>query len=762
MQSVLPSLVELLFKYRPVVFDRGEFGFGAGRPAVLVVLGLGLLGAGVLWSYRRIGGRTTPRGRVLLIALRGAALALLLVLLLRPVLVVSTAVPERNAVGILLDGSVSMALSDEGEGRESRAAIQARLFGDPGVPVPAALAERFQLRWFRFARGAERIGDPALVTPTGGRSDLGLALDDARRDLGAVPLAALVLVSDGADNADSSVTRAVLAAAAAGIPVHTVMIGRDRLHRDLELVRLDAPRATLTGSNVLVEALVRQSGAVGDSAELVVEEDGRIVARRRFATPGDGQATAVRLPVALSELGARTVTARVTPIEGEAVTRNNERRLLVSVVDREERILYFEGEPRFEFAFLRRAAEPDSNLRVVGLQRTARNKYLRLGVEDSLDLLGGFPRSREELYRYRGLILGSVEASEFTGDQLRMVGDFVSRRGGGLLLLGGRRAFTEGGYRDTPLEDVMPVILGTRADTGFFRELRVGLTPVGLTHPVTQLGAMGLWDSLPPLSAVNPLSGVKPGATVILSGRDPSADGAGDQPVLASQRFGRGLAAALAVQDVWQWQMHASVPLEDQRFETFWRQVLRWLTSEVPDRVASAVVTEQVEPGEPIVVTAEVRDPVYEAVNGARVTAMVTAPSGEVTEVPLDWSVGTNGRYRGAFPAGEAGEYRIEVAAASSDDTLAAAPVFAAVGDVGREYFSPEARPALLRRIAAETGGRFYTAATVADLPRDIVYTERGITRTERLDLWDMPIVLITMLALLTGEWWIRRARGLA
>jgi len=87
---------------------------------------------------------------------------------------------------------------------------------------------------------------------------------------------------------------------------------------------------------------------------------------------------------------------------------------------------------------------------------------------------------------------------------------------------------------------------------------------------------------------------------------------------------------------------------------------------------------------------------------------------------------------------------------------------FAAVGDVGREYFGAEARPALLRRIASETGGRFYTAETVSDLPQDIVYTERGITRTERLDVWDMPIIFALLAALLAAEWGLRRSRGLA
>ena len=113
---------------------------------------------------------------------------------------------------------------------------------------------------------------------------------------------------------------------------------------------------------------------------------------------------------------------------------------------------------------MRRAVEGDKNLQLVCLQRTSQNKFLRLDVDDAEELAGGFPKTREELFRYRGIVLGSVEASFFTADQLRMIAEFVSQRGGGLLALGGRHSFAEGGYGQTPLADVLPVVLEEKGD----------------------------------------------------------------------------------------------------------------------------------------------------------------------------------------------------------------------------------------------------------------------------------------------------------
>jgi uncharacterized membrane protein len=761
MLVALPSLFELLFKYRPVVFERGRLIFSAARPAFFVVAALVVLSLAVVFTYRRLGGRATPRMRVVLSMLRTAVLAIVLFALLRPALLVTTAVPERNVIGVLLDDSQSMGIKDDGI--TSRAVVLQRLFGDRTAPIPAKLAERFQLRFFRFSRSAQRVTDPSQLEFAGGRSDLATSLDDARRDLAALPLAGLVVVSDGADNADSSITRSLLAMSAAEVPVYTVALGAERLDLDLELARVEAPQAALRGSSILVEALVRQSGVVRDSAELVVEENGQRLASHRFALPGDGQATTVRLPVALAEEGARHLVVRVPPESGEPVTRNNERSVLVSVVDRAERVLYYEGEPRYEFAFLRRAVASDTNLHFVGLQRTADGKYFRVGVEDSLDLVGGFPTSREELFRYRALVLGSVEAAAFTAEQLRAISDFVSRRGGGLLFLGGRRAFSEGAYRDTPLEDAFPLALDAPGDPDFFRVVKVAPTPAGRGHPITELNTGSApvgWDSMPPLTSVNNVGRLKAGATSLLEGVDTL--GRGTQPVLAYHRFGRGKAVALPVQDVWRWKMNPAQPLEDRRFEGFWRQLLRWLVSEAPDRVTMVVLGDQVAEGESLTLIAEVRDEAFRGLSNAAVRAVVTTPSGRVDELSMDWVVGSEGQYRVTFPAAEVGQYEMAARVQSEADTLTSESAFAAVGDVGREYFGAEARPALLRRIASETGGRSYTAETVSDLPQDIVYTERGITRTERLDVWDMPIIFILLAGLLAAEWGLRRSRGLA
>ena len=417
------------------------------------------------------------------------------------------------------------------------------------------------------------------------------------------------------------------------MPVFTVGVGRDRLTRDVQIDRVSTPRTALQGTSLVIDAVVTQTGYAGETVSLDVENEGRIVGSQEVKLPMDGEPAAVRVRFTAADPGPRVFTFRIAPRPGELVTQNNARDALIDVAERKEKILYYEGEPRPEMKFLNRAVADDKNLEVVTLQRTADNKYMRVGVENADELAAGFPKTREELFAYRGLILGSIEAGAFTGDQLRMISEFVERRGGGLLMLGGPRSFAEGGYAGTPVADALPVTLDRPArtlDVLPVARLHVKPTRAGEAHGVTQIAATeaassARWADMPVLTSVNAIREVKPGATVLLNGTDERRR---DQVVLASQRYGRGKTLAFPVQDSWHWQMDVKMTVEDQTHENYWRQLLRWLVDSVPSTVEVHTTTERVEPGEPVTLVADVVDPAYVEVNDARVIAKVSGPKG--------------------------------------------------------------------------------------------------------------------------------------
>ncbi|MFN8066887.1 MAG: glutamine amidotransferase [Vicinamibacterales bacterium] len=759
-------LFNVLFKYPGFVFRQGDFTFAASRTTMIVVGLAGLLAAVSLITYRRVRSDRHPRERAVLMAIRLALLALIVFCLFRPSLVLRAAVPQQNFLGILIDDSRSMTIADR-DGKPRTEFVQQQFA--PGGALEKALAQKFVLRYFRFSSSADRLSNAADLKYAGTATHLGQALERARDELSGLPLAGLVMVTDGADTSAETLDEPLASLKARQIPVFPLGVGADRFARDIQISRVETPRSTLKGTSLAVDVVVAQTGYAGSTVSLQVEDDGRIVNAQDVVLPPDGQSATVRVNFTANDAGARLFTFKIAPQADEQVTQNNARTAMVEVADRRERVLYMEGEPRPEMKFIRRAVSDDPNLAVTILQRTAEDKYLRLDVNSPDEVVGGFPKSREELFAYRAIILGSVEAASFSPDQLRMLADFVSKRGGGLLMLGGRRAFAEGGWAGTPVAEVLPVEFnggarGPSTATAYFTRLAVKPTSAGAVYPVTQLAdnakaSATKWEGMPTVTAVNQVRAVKPGATVLLTG---TTDTRQDQIVLAYQRYGRGKSLAFPIQDSWMWKMDASIPVEDTTHATFWRRLVRWLVDGVPEPVEITSSIDRVEPGEPLKLTADVVDPAFVEVNDAQVLAQVTSPSGKTTEIPLEWTVSKDGEYKGQYIPEEPGTYSVKTTAMRDGKELGANTMHARASAGDAEYFDAPMRASLLTRVAEDTGGQFFTTDTASSLPEAINYSGRGVTVVEERDLWDMPIILIAMLGLIAAEWSYRRQRGLA
>ena len=760
------ALFELFFKYRPLLFEQGNFAFRASWAGGITLVMVAVAAVATWRSYAQVRGNSQPVDRVVLAGVRLIALTVLAFCLMRPVIVLSSVVPQQNFLGVLIDDSRSMRIAD-GDDTARLQFVEDQL-STPEGELRAGLNERFALRFFGFSNQTDRLDVVNELSFNGTRTHLGQALARVQDELSGVPLSGLVVVTDGADNAEDGLAESLLPIQAAGVPIFTVGLGREEFDRDIQLGRVEAPSRVLKGAALVTDLVVTHRGFRGATVTVQAEDEGRIVGSEEIELEGDSEPQTVRMRFTAGEEGPRLFTFRVSSQPGEMVTQNNVRQALVIVEDREEKLLYFEGEPRFEVKFVRRAVSEDENLHVSILQRTAENKFMRLDVEGPDDLVGGFPRTRAELFQYSGIILGSIEASYFTPDQLRMIADFVNHRGGGLLMLGSHRSFGQGGYAGTPVADVLPVLLNeTRGegDETFFVEVGVEPTRAGTSHAATQIAdteeaSAARWRELPPITIVNPITEVKPGATTLLT--SDGADGTDELVVLAFQRYGAGKVLAFPVQDSWMWQMHADIAVDDMTHETYWRRMLRWLVDGVPDQVIVDLPEDRVQLDETATVIASVGDANFEELNNSAVVASITHPDGEFSDLPMEWTAEKDGEYRTSFTPTAEGFYEIHVEAMAGDEVIGDDTAYIQVAPSDAEFYDSTMRSSLLERIAEDTGGRFYTPDTVSSLPDDVQYVGGGVTVVEEHDLWDMPALLLLLGTLVLGEWGYRRFRGLA
>jgi uncharacterized membrane protein len=750
------SFFEFLFKYKPLVYSKGHLGFQLLSSPWLFLAFVAVAVAGAIYAYRSI---ARDKRSPLMIALRATTFAVLLFIFLRPVLNLKTVLPQETYLAVVIDNSESMNIRDEG--KETRAELLQKQFQD--TSFFKKLSDKFRLKIYRFDKEAERIDDPGRLTFAGKRTRIESATDLLSQELASVPLSGVVLITDGVDNASQQWNESLGRLETRHIPFYTVGVGSDRITQDAEVVKISAPRDMLKESTAVVDVAFRSHGFAGRKATLQVRENDTLIKTEEVTLPADGEVSEKTIDLPTKNEGSRVFSFTIQA-PGDRIEQNNTLDSLIQIKNDHPQVLYIEGEPRWEFKFLRRAIQDDPNIRLVTFLRSSQNKFYRQGIDNEQMLAEGFPKKREELFAYKGLIFGSIESTFFTQEQLKNVVDFVSTRGGGFLMLGGRNSFAGGRYQNTPIADILPVQMAAEARAPIIDRLKMLLTDYGRSHPLMKLtpdaaANTKMWNDLPPLTDFNKTLEAKAGSIVLAKG-SPEDRGNGDPVLLAYQRYGRGRAMAFASGSSWQWQM--GMDHEDQTYELFWKQVFRWLVSSSPDPVMVTTDKDNYLPGETVNLDTEVSDKAFNHMNNARVIGKITDPAGNTETVTFDWTGTEDATYHSELNTTTPGTYQVEVEATQGNETLGISKTAFQVKDRPVEFSKAELDSRLLENIASQTGGRYYPLSRIGDIPEDAQYVEGTSSFIEQKELWDVPFLFMLLCLTLSGEWFWRKKKGLA
>ncbi len=771
-------MFEWLFKVNHVAFAEGEIGFQAG-PWLFGAVVVGLLVVLVV-VYVRSQRYPTRRVKAVSAGLRGAALLVLCLPLLEPVLITPDVVPDENFVAVLADASESMNIPDGVLGATRADDARQLLFNDESGLVPA-LEPHFKLRYYTFDDAATRVDSLRATRPDGRATNLSAALDRVRSDFKGIPLKGLVLLTDGGDNSTGVPLNQAEELRNLDIPLHIVGLGRERFETERELLDVTVSKSVEENTGAEIDVKVRSWAAEATPVTFSLYRGEERVFSEARMLKGDGKTDQFTFFYEPDTPGARAYTLHVDEAPGELNTENNTLDLLVDPRADTLRVLYFEGHLRRDFKFIKRALEDDQVITFSSVSRTGTGKYYRQGLTSAEEMRGGFPNTRADLYRFHAVLLGDLEASAFAPEQLQMLEQFVRVRGGGLLMLGGREAFTEGDYWNTPLADVLPVALDLSRRSVvppvFFDPRRPVFIP---GHPEENQGfpfvptAEGLeslilklspdpavnrrrWTTMPPLTSLNLLGPVKPGAQVLAE--KPEDDFGGREPLLVVQRYGKGRSAALATASTWRWQM--LLDADDTRHERFWRQLARWLAASAPERVDLDLGAGRFAPRDEVTVTATVFDPVYEPVEGARVEGAVTDPQGQTQPATFLPALGEPGTYVATVIPEDTGVYEIRVSARQGDVVSGTHAERFLVRPSKKEFYDATLKRAFLENLATTSGGRYYDIADVDELPARLRNRRTSTSIFHAEPLWDMPLLYLLALVLLSAEWFYRRRKGL-
>jgi len=771
-------------------------------------LAAGVTGAAfllLLWSYR-----AAPAGAVrwLCLGLKTLGIAVLAICLLEPLWSGQRARPGANLFAVVADNSQSLQVKDPAETR-NRGELLRELLDPQRSSWQGTLDESFEVRRYFFDSRLQTTKDFSELSFDGRASAIGSALRTLLERYRGRPLAGVLLLTDG--NATDLRGAPELAGRP---PIYPVVLGSQDSIKDIAVQNVHVSQTDFEDAPVSIQADVTATGYGGEAiVAQLLDNSGKVVQEQTLRSRKANDTVAFHFQLRPEKPGLSFYQFRVRArneiaapdSSAEATLANNSRVLAVDRGRGPYRILYVSGRPNWEFKFLNRAAQGDPQLQLVGLIRVAKREpkfnfmgrvgetsnplyrgfgnqspeevesydqpvLVRLNTRDEFELRGGFPRTAEELYGYHAVIVGDLEAEFFTPDQMTLLQKFVSERGGGFLMLGGMESFQQGKYQHTPIGDMLPVYLDNADEARAPGPLHLNLTREGWLQPWARLrdneaDEKTRLENMAPFQVLNRVSQVKPGATVIATVADESGK---SYPALAVQRFGRGRTAALTVGDFWHWGLHNADEHRD--MDKAWRQLLRWLVADVPNRVDFTVEPQSGDANGAVLLQARVRDPKFQPLDNASVTievqpVMTETNAGAATNsVRLQAEASENeaGLYQATYVPRTTGGYAAAAYVTNSDNAeIGHAEAGWSTDLAAEEFRSLAPNVGLLEMIAKETGGEIIPASKLDEFARNLPRRKAPVMEARTYPLWHTPAMFAFALACLAAEWGVRRWKGL-
>ena len=789
------------------IVDATEWHWYEAAPvsmAVLVILGLLGLGAIVVNVLPRSG--MPWRTRLLLMFLRLAGFGLLWLLLVQLELrvTINRALPPNIVVMTDLSGSmgikdVSMGIEDEEQ--QSRLAAAERFRGE----LRDALAEKTYLADYSFSWQARPGLDEA--EPAGMTRVMGSLADvlRAERDVQAV-----IMLTDGNDTAGDEGAAVAPLYAARGVPVYPVMFGKPdtpfapsvRFTGGPDYVRLgDELRleATLTAPQFKGE-IVRATLYVGDAETpliapqdvLIGEEPSKIVFVIKPDKPG--------------RFVYRIV---VDGLSGAPTRKLLEARHQVDVIDQKIRVLFVDI-PRDERKIVGHWLARDPVVDFAGLLLLPKQGWFAQGQLRHSNT-EGLPKHEGDLYEYDVIILGDIPYKLFrSGDaeetKLKWMVDFVQRRGGGLVVMGGRNVYGAGGYEKSRLAGILPFKIEGMRKPQIDKTFAMIPTDLGYSHPVMRLereyeANKNAWLELPKIEGCNRVGPVKPGASLLAMNNTPED---GMVPAIAYNLTGKGKVLALTVDTTWRWELLrprgsevTGEPEGTDYFRRFWGNAVRFLAPNPrlePELPQIARRRSNVAVGETVRLSTRLVDRLYKPIRDADLTVRVINPAGTeyriypsdgrsapglyeyevMVDTPGIWKVTSTHHEEEVLAAIAVAEKAVAKAKADEDElamSVASSQLESArtkiateeikVGDSLEELADPRSRPSAMEAFAAATGGRTFTPGELADLVSTMRLASHELSQSYAIAMWNLPAVMALLILIICIDCFVRKRRGL-
>lgn len=772
----------------------------------------------VIWMYRREGRLgASMRTRMFLGVLRCLVIVTLAVIFLEPVRVKILRRWIDSYAILLIDDSSSMDLADRYRDEPTAAKVLAVMGEEAAAPTPRHkivekilarddrkflrdLAARNRVKIYSFSDTAQSLAslrasregttdDPASNKKTfvevgdvpldfsaaGPSTNLDLALRRGVESLGSLPVAGVVVFTDGGINQGGGTEQIAQFARERKIPLHVVGVGDPSPPRNLRVTEVLAPDNAFQQDPFSVSATVAAEGLTGDAVEVRLRErnadeagEGSIVDSRRLNIAEGTALAQVAFERRQNRVGRYAYTVEVMPLSDESIVDDNVRQASVNVIDAKTKVLIVAGSPSWDYRFVTTLLERDATIDVSCWLQSADLSAVR----DGDVVIDHLPETPEELFAYDVILLLDPDQTDINEEWARLVDKWVSENGGGLLYAAAR-PHTPAFVREPahkPIIDLLPVSLDPEADLvlnqiGHYQTAPSLLEIPGeaYSHSILRMGddaaeSRLTWQNMGDIYWHYPVLREKPVATVLLRHGHPRMRNSFGGHVLSAVQFvGAGRTAFLGFDGTWRWRR-----FDTPYYDRFWIQTVRYLSEGKllggSKRATLLVENDRPTLGESVNVSARLLDARFEPLKLDQAPMSVTVDD-QRREITLTPRRDRPGWFEGRFVPDRAGAYRLRLTLPEGGVTPVEAEADVMVSRSNLETLSPRMRKSELTTMADDSfGGKFWELDDAANLPAAIPDLHEEIPiRSRPTSLWDNGTMLSILVALLAIEWAVRK-----
>lgn len=687
--------------------------------------------------YRKTSPPVSKFFRILLTMLRGIVLALLILVIFKPLVYIKKTVQQKAHYAVLIDNSASVRVENNGVSGEKTVR---GILSDNGFKE---LEKKSNVEYYIFSNTIrEKLPEDTLEF-SGEGTNVSRAFRDLLHQKNKENLNGIILISDGIYNVGE---HPASQAEKSSVPIFTIGIGDTTGKKDIVVTDVTAKTSAYINEKITVETRIRSDGINGGKTTLSLMRGGEVVETKITELPLNGLEKSVKFSFAADKEGMNKYTIFLLPLDGEFQHENNKKSFYIKVLKNKTNVFVVGGVPDPDYSFIIRSLRNNDKIELTAYAEKKDGSFFYDNDE----------RFPEGINKADAIFFVFYPTEYSQMQYFDILNERIKAENIPICVVTGKLSFPRAIQF---LSDIVPCEYKSAPQQRL--ESYIRLTEEGLNHHIMRIAEtnadnLSAWNTIPPFY----FSGgyLQPKNQYRILALIDNKSGTSDIPFVVCSPRGAKRFVLVNGFGIWRWDLLLSGD-SGEMYDTFINNITGWLTDKENEKKVSVFTDKEIyRSGEEIIITAQVYDDNYRPLDNAFVRVTM---KGEGITLERNLSGTGGGKYEERIDVIEPGKYEYRGDVSYYDRKIGSDEGEFYIGEFSIELLETKARHDILRQVSDLSGGSFYKPQEASVLFSNLSSQTNEKVKEQEVDLYNKWVLMVIIILLLAIEWFIRKRLGM-